>query len=140
MRLTSMVFLILLGATTFTLVFRTLGGDDYLVELIQSSQLSAMGFLALVMIAMFIAGFFIDFIGFCFRAVFFLFHLGAKCAFLGLSKHSFVAGSNLPHLVHLDLPFPAFFLCEFWQSNFFSSSFLSLPYRVLYTYIIALCR
>jgi len=62
MRLTSMVFLILLGATTFTLVFRTLGGDDYLVELIQSSQLSAMGFLALVMIAMFIAGFFIDFI------------------------------------------------------------------------------
>ncbi len=62
MRLTSMVFLILLGATTFTLVFRTLGGDDYLIHLIESINLSAMGFLLIVMVIMFISGFFIDFI------------------------------------------------------------------------------
>ena len=62
MRLTSMVFLILLGATTFTLVFRTLGGDDYLIQLIESINLSAMGFLLIVMFIMFISGFFIDFI------------------------------------------------------------------------------
>lgn len=62
MRLTSMVFLILLGATTFTLVFRTLGGDEYLVHLIESIDLSAMGFLLIVMVVMFISGFFIDFI------------------------------------------------------------------------------
>ena len=62
MHLTSMVFLILLGATTFTLVFRTLGGDDYLIHLIQSADLSAMVFLAIVMIVIFISGFFIDFI------------------------------------------------------------------------------
>ncbi len=62
MRLTSMVFLILLGATTFTLVFRTLGGDDYLIQLIESINLSAMGFLLIVMVIMFISGFFIDFI------------------------------------------------------------------------------
>lgn len=61
-QLTAMVFFILLGATTFTLVFRTLGGDDFLVELIQSANLSAMGFLVLVMILVFVAGFFIDFI------------------------------------------------------------------------------
>jgi tripartite ATP-independent transporter DctM subunit len=60
--LTSMVFLILLGATTFTLVFRGLGGDEYLVTLIQGSQLSPMVFLLLVMLLVFIAGFFIDFI------------------------------------------------------------------------------
>ncbi len=60
--LTSMVFMILLGATTFTLVFRMLGGDDYLVQLITSSNLSPMLFLFLVMLAIFIAGFFIDFI------------------------------------------------------------------------------
>lgn len=60
--LTSMVFWILLGATTFTLVFREMGGDTYLIELIESSQLSAMAFLALVMIVVFVAGFFIDFI------------------------------------------------------------------------------
>jgi len=62
MRLTAMVFLILLGATTFTLVFRTLGGDDFLVHLIASSNLSATSFLIIVMIVMFISGFFIDFI------------------------------------------------------------------------------
>ncbi|MBP2830782.1 TRAP transporter large permease subunit [Aquimarina sp. U1-2] len=61
-KLTSMVFFILLGATTFTLVFRTLGGDSYLQELIMSSNLTPLLFLLLVMIIIFIAGFFIDFI------------------------------------------------------------------------------
>jgi len=62
MKLTSMVFFILLGATTFTMVFRTLGGDDYLVSLITSANLSPMMFLTLVMVILFVAGFFIDFI------------------------------------------------------------------------------
>ena len=62
MQLTAMVFWILLGATTFTLVFRTLGGDDYLIELIQNANLSPMVFLTIVMVLIFIAGFFIDFI------------------------------------------------------------------------------
>ncbi len=62
MHLTAMVFWILLGATTFTLVFRTLGGDEYLIHLIQSADLSAMAFLAIVMVVIFICGFFIDFI------------------------------------------------------------------------------
>ena len=62
MKLTAMVFFILLGATTFTMVFRTLGGDDYLVSLITSANLSPMLFLGLVMLILFVAGFFIDFI------------------------------------------------------------------------------
>jgi tripartite ATP-independent transporter DctM subunit len=60
--LTCMVFIILLGATTFTFVFREMGGDRYLVELIENANLSATAFLILVMIVVFIAGFFIDFI------------------------------------------------------------------------------
>lgn len=60
--LTSMVFLILLGATTFSFVFREMNGDVYLVELIRESNLSVMAFLLLVMLVVFIAGFFIDFI------------------------------------------------------------------------------
>lgn len=60
--LTCMVFIILLGATTFSFAFREMGGDRYLVELIETSNLSAMTFLTLVMIVVFIAGFFIDFI------------------------------------------------------------------------------
>ena len=60
--LTSMVFLILLGATTFALVFKGLGGDTYLTQLITSGNLSPTAFLLLVMLVVFIAGFFIDFI------------------------------------------------------------------------------
>ncbi|RME93992.1 MAG: TRAP transporter large permease subunit, partial [Bacteroidetes bacterium] len=62
LHLTSMVFLILLGAGTFSLVFRELGGDHYLEGLILEANLSPGLFLLLVMIAVFIAGFFIDFI------------------------------------------------------------------------------
>ncbi|MBC6994648.1 TRAP transporter large permease subunit [Neolewinella lacunae] len=60
--LTAMVFMILLGATTFSLVFRELGGDRFLVQLIERSDLTEYQFLFLVMVVVFIAGFFIDFI------------------------------------------------------------------------------
>lgn len=60
--LTSMVFFILLGATTFAFLFRLLGGDDLLVDFVQGANLSPMAFLIIVMIILFVAGFFIDFI------------------------------------------------------------------------------
>jgi tripartite ATP-independent transporter DctM subunit len=60
--LTSMVFMILVGATTFSLVFRGLGGDNMLVNMISSGNLTAHQFLFVVMLVVFIAGFFIDFI------------------------------------------------------------------------------
>jgi tripartite ATP-independent transporter DctM subunit len=60
--LTSMVFLILIGATAFSLVFRGMHGDRYLSQLILASSLEPHHFLAIVMIAIFICGFFIDFI------------------------------------------------------------------------------
>ncbi len=60
--LTSMVFIILVGATAFSLIFRGLEGDTYLTNLIIDAQLGPHAFLALVMIVIFIAGFFIDFI------------------------------------------------------------------------------
>lgn len=60
--LTCMVFMILMGAAAFSLVFRGLEGDKLLLSVIESSQLGPYGFLALVMVIVFIAGFFIDFI------------------------------------------------------------------------------
>lgn len=60
--LSAMVFMILIGATTFSIVFRGLGGDKMLVEMIQSGNLQGNEFLLLVMVIVFIAGFFIDFI------------------------------------------------------------------------------
>jgi tripartite ATP-independent transporter DctM subunit len=60
--LTCMVFIILVGATAFGLVFRGIGGDRYLINVIEQSNLSPYAFLAFVMVGIFIAGFFIDFI------------------------------------------------------------------------------
>jgi tripartite ATP-independent transporter DctM subunit len=60
--LTCMVFIILVGATAFALVFRGLEGDRYLVSLIEEANLTPMAFLAIVMVVVFVAGFFIDFI------------------------------------------------------------------------------
>ncbi len=60
--LTSMVFIILVGATAFGLVFRGIGGDAVMVNLIEHTNLSPTLFLALVLAGIFIAGCFIDFI------------------------------------------------------------------------------
>jgi tripartite ATP-independent transporter DctM subunit len=60
--ITSMVFIILVGASAFSLVFRGLKGDEYLTNQITQANLSPYVFLAIVLLVMFIAGFFIDFI------------------------------------------------------------------------------
>ncbi len=62
MHLTAMVFMILLGASTFALVFRGMGGDVFLLDIITQSGLGQGQFLLLVMILFFVVGFFIDFI------------------------------------------------------------------------------
>ena len=60
--LTSMVFMILAGASAFSLVFRGMHGDRLLADAILQANLQPELFLALVMVAVFLAGFFIDFI------------------------------------------------------------------------------
>ncbi len=61
-RLTSMVFIILLGASIFSLVFRGFGGDVLLHDLLSSLPGGPVGALAVVMLVMFLLGFIIDFI------------------------------------------------------------------------------
>ena len=60
--LTSMVFMILAGASAFSLVFRGMHGDRLLADAILQANLQPELFLALVMVVVFLAGFFIDFI------------------------------------------------------------------------------
>ncbi len=60
--LTVMVFIILIGASVFGLVFRGMHGDDYITQLILGANMGPHTFLFLVMVAVFIAGCFIDFI------------------------------------------------------------------------------
>ncbi len=61
-RMTCMVFIIIMGASCFALVFRGLGGDDLLREFIDSLNLQGWQLVTMVMIFIFILGFFLDFI------------------------------------------------------------------------------
>ncbi len=61
-QLTSMVFIILVGATAFGLVFRGLGGDIVIRQFVTHIPFGKWGVLATVMAVIFIAGFFLDFI------------------------------------------------------------------------------
>ena len=60
--LTSIVFMILIGATSFSLVFRGLEGDKILIDIITQADLTPELFIVLILFIVFIAGFFIDFI------------------------------------------------------------------------------
>jgi tripartite ATP-independent transporter DctM subunit len=60
--ITSMVFMILVGAAAFGLVFRGLHGDRYLADLILFANFEPYQFLIIAMLVIFICGFFIDFI------------------------------------------------------------------------------
>ncbi len=61
-QLTSMVFIILVGATAFGLVFRGLGGDVVIRQFVTHIPFGKWGILATVMAVIFTAGFFLDFI------------------------------------------------------------------------------
>ncbi len=61
-KMSSMVFMILIGASVFSLVFRGLGGDDLVHELLTNVPGGLIGALIAVNLAMFLLGFIIDFI------------------------------------------------------------------------------
>jgi tripartite ATP-independent transporter DctM subunit len=61
-RTVAMIFFIIVSATCFAYVYRSLGGDDIVEHLIKSSGLSDWGFLILIMSITFVLGFFLDWI------------------------------------------------------------------------------
>ena len=67
--ITSMVFLILIGASLFSLVFRGFDGDDLVAELLHSVPGGKWGALGMAMLVMFVLGFFLDFIEIVFVVV-----------------------------------------------------------------------
>lgn len=62
MKLTGMIFMILIGATAFSLVFNELGGTDLILEFFSEDIGDVWVFIAISMLSIFILGFFIDFI------------------------------------------------------------------------------
>ena len=66
---TSMVFLIFIGASIFSLVFRGFGGDEVVTELLTNLPGGTVLAVALVMLVMFLLGFVLDFIEITFVVV-----------------------------------------------------------------------
>ncbi len=62
MKLSGMIFMILIGATAFSLVFNELGGSDLILEFFSQDIGNVWVFIGLSMLSIFILGFFIDFI------------------------------------------------------------------------------
>ena len=68
-KVTSMVFAVLIGATAFSMVFSYSGGDTIVEEVMSSLPGEKWTFLLLSMLAIFILGFFIDFVEIAFIVV-----------------------------------------------------------------------
>ena len=69
LKISSMVFLILIGASLFSLVFRGFGGDDGVHAILASLPGGVVGGVILVMLVMFLLGFVLDFIEITFVVV-----------------------------------------------------------------------
>ena len=69
LRISSMVFLILIGASIFSLVFRGYGGDDGVRAILESLPGGVIGAVVVVMVVMFLLGFVLDFIEITFVVV-----------------------------------------------------------------------
>lgn len=67
--ISAMVFIILVGATLFSLVFRGLGGEAMVSQALSAAPGGKWGALAAVMAVMFVLGFFLDFIEITFVVV-----------------------------------------------------------------------
>lgn len=65
-RITSLAFIILVGANCFGLVFRGLNGDHLIQDFLKGLPFGPYGVLAVVMFVIFLLGFFIDFFEICF--------------------------------------------------------------------------
>ena len=69
LRISSMVFLILIGASIFALVFRGFGGDEGVRAVLESLPGGVVGAVIVVMLVMFLLGFVLDFIEITFVVV-----------------------------------------------------------------------
>jgi tripartite ATP-independent transporter DctM subunit len=69
LRISSMVFLILIGASIFSLVFRGYGGDDGVRAILEALPGGMIGAVVVVMLVMFLLGFVLDFIEITFVVV-----------------------------------------------------------------------
>lgn len=68
-KLTAMIFMILIGATAFSLVFNEVGGADLVAEFFAEDIGNKYAFIAIAMLVIFVLGFFVDFLEICFIVI-----------------------------------------------------------------------
>lgn len=94
LRISSMVILILIGSTAFSLVFRGLHGDRFMFDLLANLPGGTAGFLIVNMLVVFILGFFIDFFEIAFIVIP-IFAPVAQALGLDLLWYGVILGANL---------------------------------------------
>lgn len=94
LKTTSMVIMILLGSTAFSLVFRGLRGDRFMFDVLSSLPGETAGFLLVSMLVVFLLGFFIDFFEIAFIVVP-LFAPVAERLGIDLVWYGVILGANL---------------------------------------------
>ncbi|NTV62381.1 MAG: TRAP transporter large permease subunit [Oscillochloris sp.] len=94
MRVTVMVLFILIGSTTFSLVFRALSGDKFVFDIMANLPGGYWGFMIVSMLIVFFLGFFIDFFEICFIVIP-LFVPVAQTLQIDLLWYAVILGANL---------------------------------------------
>ena len=94
LRVTTMVMFILIGSTAFSLVFRGLGGDRFMENILIDLPGGKMGFLLVNMLVIFLLGFFIDFFEIAFIIIP-IFQPIAEQLGLDLIWYGVIIGANL---------------------------------------------
>ncbi|WP_129627710.1 TRAP transporter large permease [Candidatus Oscillochloris fontis] len=94
MRVTAMVVFILIGSTTFSLVFRALSGDKFVFDIMANLPGGYWGFMIISMLIVFFLGFFIDFFEICFIVIP-LFVPVAQALGIDLLWYGVILGANL---------------------------------------------
>ncbi|MBP0021466.1 MAG: TRAP transporter large permease subunit [Cyanobacteria bacterium SBLK] len=94
LRISSMVILILIGSTAFSLVFRGLHGDRFMFDLLANLPGGTAGFLLVNMLVVFVLGFFIDFFEIAFIVIP-IFAPVAQALGLDLLWYGVILGANL---------------------------------------------
>ncbi|MEA5535665.1 TRAP transporter large permease subunit [Crocosphaera sp. XPORK-15E] len=94
LRITTMVIFILFGSTAFSLVFRGLNGDHFMLDVLTNLPGGKYGFLAVSMLTIFFLGFFIDFFEIAFIVIP-IFRPVAETLGIDLLWYAIIIGANL---------------------------------------------
>jgi tripartite ATP-independent transporter DctM subunit len=68
-KLTAMIFMILIGATAFSLTFNEVGGSDLVLQFFAEDIADGWVFIGIAMATIFLLGFFVDFLEICFIVI-----------------------------------------------------------------------